>query len=256
MKNKLLIIAIIAIIGFGVLSCLDITDDDSKDYDYSKDYNYIDEDNGKITILKYKGAGGNITVPSKIGGKTVTSIGGGAFYDCTSLASVTIPNSVTSIGPRTFFNCKNLTSVTIPDSVTSIGNYAFDFCTSLTSVTIPDSVTSIVWGAFDCCTSLASVTIGNNVTSIGNFAFSGCTSLTSITIPSSVTSIEFHAFVNCTSLTSVTFATGSNITNFSDGAFPEGYYGNDGNYLKTAYSTGKAGTYSRSEYGYNWAKQD
>ena len=45
--------------------------------------------------------------------------------------------------------CTSLTSVTIPNSVTSIGDYAFDDCTSLTSVTIPNSVTSIGSGAFD-----------------------------------------------------------------------------------------------------------
>ena len=64
----------------------------------------------------------------------VTSIGEDAFYDCTSLTSVTIGNSVTSIGDRAFSNCDSLTSITIPDSVTEIGDAAFYYCTSLTSV--------------------------------------------------------------------------------------------------------------------------
>ena len=76
-----------------------------------------------------------------------------------------------------FSHCTSLTSVTIPDSVTSIGEYAFSSCTSLTSVTIPDSVTSIGNNAFYNCTSLTSVTIGNSVTSIGHGAFTRCTSL-------------------------------------------------------------------------------
>jgi hypothetical protein len=67
----------------------------------------------------------------------------GAFYGCTSLTSVTIPNSVTVIGTYAFHGCTSLTSVTIPDSVSSIGSYAFEGCTSLTSVTIPGRVTSI-----------------------------------------------------------------------------------------------------------------
>ena len=54
--------------------------------------------------------------------------------------------SVTSIGGYAFYNCTSLTSVTIPDSVTSIGEFAFWECTSLASITIPDSVTSIGWG--------------------------------------------------------------------------------------------------------------
>ena len=90
--------------------------------------------------------------------------------------------SVTSIGEAAFQDCSSLTSITIPNSVTSIGVYTFYGCSSLTSITIPNSVTSIDYGAFLGCSSLTSITIGDNVTSIGNLAFSGCSSLTSITI--------------------------------------------------------------------------
>ena len=64
---------------------------------------------------------------------SVTSIGDYAFYDCTGLTSVAIPNSVTSIGSSAFEYCSGLTSVTIPNSVTSIGNWAFNGCSGLTS---------------------------------------------------------------------------------------------------------------------------
>ena len=134
----------------------------------------------------------------------LTSIGTSAFYNCSSLTSVTIGNSVTSIGNYAFFACSSLTSVTIPDSVTSIGNYAFSGCSSLTSITIPNSVTSIGDGAFENCSSLTSVTIPNSVTSIGVEAFFACSSLTSVTIPNSVTSIGDVAFEYCSSLTSIT----------------------------------------------------
>ena len=142
-------------------------------------------------------------VDLNLSGSTFTSIKWVAFYGCTSLTSVTIPNSVTSIETYAFRGCTNLTSVTIPNSVTSIEYGAFNGCTSLTSVTIPNSVIYIMEYAFSDCTSLTSVTIGSNVTSIGGAAFSGCTSLTSVTIPNSVTSIG-SAFSGCTSLTSVT----------------------------------------------------
>ena len=154
----------------------------------------------------------SVTIPD-----SVTSIGGGAFYNCTSLTSVTIPDSVTSIGHSTFARCTSLTSVTIGNGVTSIGDYAFDGCSSLTSITIPDSVTSIGGGAFYGCTSLTSVTIGNGVTSIRDGAFSDCDSLTSVTIPDSVTSIGNRAFEYCTSLTSITIP--DSVTSIGEYAF-------------------------------------
>ena len=134
---------------------------------------------------------------------SVTSIGDGAFRNCTSLTSVTIPDSVTSIGWYAFYNCPSLKSVTIGNSVTSIGDVAFAGCNSLTSVTLGNSVTSIGSYAFDGCTSLTSVTIPDSVTSIGRDAFYGCTSLTSVTILDSVTSIGSYAFYNCTGLTEI-----------------------------------------------------
>ncbi|MBQ2714326.1 MAG: leucine-rich repeat protein, partial [Clostridia bacterium] len=128
-------------------------------------------------------------------------IGAEAFYNCTSLTNVTIPDSVASIGDHAFWGCESLRSVTIGESVTSIGNNAFYECDSLTSITIPNSVTSIGAGAFYDCESLRSVTIGESVTSIGYRAFEKCYSLTSITIPNSVTSIGYDAFYWCYSLT-------------------------------------------------------
>ncbi|MGN1315965.1 MAG: leucine-rich repeat protein [Acutalibacteraceae bacterium] len=162
-------------------------------------------------------ASGEIVIPSTYNDFPVISIGRSAFYDCTSLTSITIPDSVTSIGGSAFRGCKNLTSVTIPDSVTSIGDDAFMRCENLTSITIPNRVTSIGNCAFEYCTSLTSVTIGNGVTSIGNYAFCECTNLTSITIPDSVTSVGNSAFEDCTSLISITIP--DSVTNIGNYAF-------------------------------------
>ena len=164
---------------------------------------------------------GSITIPSSIKvnevAYSVTSIGDYAFYGCSGLTSVTIPNSVTSIGDLVFQCCSSLTSVTIPNSVTSIGQNAFYNCSGLTSVTITNSVTSIGQGAFAYCSSLTSVTIPNSVTSIGDLAFAYCSGLTSITIPNSVTSIGSVAFSGCSGLTSVTIP--NSVTFISDEAF-------------------------------------
>ncbi len=132
-----------------------------------------------------------------------------AFDGCTSLRSITIPDSVESIGSSAFSHCTSLESITIPDKVTSIGDYAFDGCKSLETITIPNSVTSIGDDAFRGCTSLKSITIPDSVTSIGDYAFDGCTSLESITIPDSVTSIGSSAFNRCTSLESIIVGSGN-----------------------------------------------
>ncbi len=130
---------------------------------------------------------------------------------------MTIPNSVESIGTNAFWECTSLTSVTIPDSVKSIGYCAFQKCTSLKSVTIPSSVESIDLDAFEYCTSLASLTIQDGVKSIGDCAFQKCTSLKSVTIPGSVESIGYSVFGYCTSLTSVIIP--DSVESIGDSAF-------------------------------------
>ena len=140
----------------------------------------------------------SVTIPN-----SVTEIGESAFDSC-SITSVTIPNNVTTIGLGAFSGCTSLTSLTIGDSVKTIGSDAFLNCYNLTSVTIPDSVTTIGSNVFNKCSRLISVIIGNSVTSIGNKAFYDCSSLTSVTIPNSVTTIGNYAFYGCKKLTSVT----------------------------------------------------
>ena len=196
-------------------------------------------------------------IPSSL--RSVTVTGGnilyGAFYNCSTITSVTIPDSVTAIGGYAFYNCTGLTSMPIPDSVTSIGRSALSGCTGLTSVTIPESLTNMQNSAFDNCTGLTSVyytgdiagwcgiTFGNrsstplyyagklyidgqlvtdlvipdSVTKIKDYAFSGYTGLTSVNTSNSVNIIGDSAFSGCTGLTSVTI--GNSVTSIGDSAF-------------------------------------
>ncbi len=155
--------------------------------------------NDVVTITKYTGEGGAVTIPNTIEELPVTTIGELAFETCTSVTSVIIPDSVTSIGVAAFYYCTSMTSVTIGNSVISIGGWTFQECTSLTSITIPDSVASIGEEAFRLCSSMTIVTIGNGVNSIGERVFRNCTSLTAINVDasnSSYSSIEGVLFNN------------------------------------------------------------
>ena len=184
-------------------------------------YTYEVGTDGKITITGCdKSANGAITIPSKIDGKPVTSIGDGAFYNCTSLTSITIPNSITSIGKNSFITCWSLTNI----NVASGNNYFSSkdgilFNKDKTTLirypegskravySIPSTVRNIGEDAFSY-SNLKSITIPDSVTSIGSWAFTYCDSLTSITIPSSVTSIGDFAFYHCYNL-SATHYTGT-----------------------------------------------
>ena len=154
----------------------------------------------------------SVTIPN-----SVTRIGDKAFAYCTKLTSVKIPNSVTSIGWGAFGECSRLTSITIPNSVTCIREVTFAFCRNLTSVKIPNSVTSIEQKAFYQCISLKSITIPNSVKTIGESAFESCSGLTSVKIPNSVTWIGFYAFANCKGLTTVTIP--NSVTRIVEKAF-------------------------------------
>ena len=164
----------------------------------------VNEDGTSCTIKACDTAAeGELEIPEEIDGYKVTGIGYNAFYDCSSLTSISIPDGVTSIESWAFEDCTSLTSINIPDGVTIIDNATFHGCSSLTSISIPEGVTSIgqsiassgvKYGAFSGCSSLTSINIPDSVTNIGKYTFSDCSSLTSINIPDSVTNIGGYAF--------------------------------------------------------------
>ena len=168
---------------------------------------------------------------------------GSAFSFCSSLSSVTIPNSVTKIGQFAFSGCSSLNSINIPASVTEIGSLAFSYCTSLYSINIPESVEDIGKEAFyksgiyndesnweddalyvdnclvdiDTDSDKTSFTIKENTRLISRLALNEWKSLKNITLPNSVKYISKHAFVSCTSLTSITLS--NNLLSIGEDAF-------------------------------------
>jgi surface protein len=145
------------------------------------------------------------------------------FYGCTNLTSIegvtNLNASEVTNSDRMFYNCGSLASVTLPDGLTVIGTYAFNRCYSLSSVNIPESVTTVENNAFQNCSSLAeplynsklfvfmptskegTYDVPDGITTIAPYAFRNCYYLTKITIPESVTTVGNYAFQNCTGLT-------------------------------------------------------
>jgi hypothetical protein len=193
-----------------------------------------------VVITRYRGQGGDITIPAAIGGKAVVGIAAYTFPSNSSLTQITIPESVAMIDEWTFNGCSDLTAISvspanqyyrdidgvlfskdnktlisfppqksvsiyaIPQGVTEIGDWAFDGCTGLTQITIPDSVTMIGRGAFVRCTGLTSITLPTGITFISRGVFGRCSGLESITIPENITELGPLAFAGCSSLKSVT----------------------------------------------------
>ena len=166
-------------------------------------------ENGKL-LRRYSSNDSHFVIPD-----CVTEICWGAFWDCSSLTSITIPASVTSIMWQVFSGCDSLASITVEQGnpiYHSAGNCIIEtksktLIAGCKNSVIPDdgSVTSIGDSAFYNCRSLASINIPDSITSIGDYAFAWCHSLKSIVIPNSVTSIGSWAFFGCSSLKTIEY---------------------------------------------------
>lgn len=177
----------------------------------------------------------------------LTTIGRGAFFGCSNLVEILLPDSITTIESMAFFQCSSLIGITIPDSVTSIGESAFTYCSSIeafygkfasedncclivdgkmiayaignsaTEYTIPDCVTSIEVGAATQCSTLKSLTIPDSVHTIKDNAFAVCNNLTSLTLGCGLKNIGYSAFAYCRNLLNVTLP--DSVSNIDWGAF-------------------------------------
>lgn len=203
---------------------------------------YEQYQNNASTSPAYPNLSGAVTIPPTVmyysKTYTVTAIDERAFYNCSAITSLSIPNTVTEIGDYALHNCSGLTSLTIPTSVNFIGWGAFSDCTGLQTVNwnaksctfgeheqfgayIPfneytsTQLTSMIFGneveeipvsLCDGAEGITSVTIPESVKKIGGAAFA-CSGLTSIELPSSVTEMGNSVFNSCANLTS------ANLTN-------------------------------------------
>lgn len=178
--------------------------------------------NAEVTYSGYNKYSGIVNIPQKTeNNMSVIAIGKKAFYECTGLTNVSIPNLVNYIYDYSFYGCTGLESIKIPNEVSEIGNYAFAGCTGLTSINIPNRVSLICSHAFEGCTGLKSVIIANVEAplsnNIGSYAFAGCTELISISFPNSIRSISEHCFEGCIGLSSITIP--NRVENIGEFAF-------------------------------------
>ncbi|MDD4406308.1 MAG: leucine-rich repeat protein [Parabacteroides sp.] len=183
---------------------------------------------------------------------TVTSINVRAFYYCSGLTSVIIPNSVTSIGAYAFEGCSNLENIEIPDSVAEIGGWVFFGCTSLINIyvapenpnysslegvlfnrdgtvliqypakkegiyTIPEGVISFGDYAFYNCTGLTSLVLPESMNVLGQNAFYKFNGLQQIHLPSTLEAIGEDAFFGCVNLQEINIP--DTVTSIGAGAF-------------------------------------
>lgn len=165
---------------------------------------YTIGDNYTVSVTGCVSSAISISIQEKIDGYTVTSIGEGAFSNCTGLVGVTIPESVETLGEGAFYGCTSLTDIVIPSGVKEIPSGTFAYCTSLEKVTLSEGVEQIDSMAFAYCGDLTEVSIPDTVASVGDYAFMYCESLKEIEMPKTVTSFTNGIFYGCASLETFT----------------------------------------------------
>jgi hypothetical protein len=189
------------------------------------DWVFCEAENGNA-LIDYAGGGECAVLPEKYRGEeyaihsyalmlkniravkmpnSVQKIGKGAFWGCTYLTDVSLPDGLKSLSENLFSRCASLEAINIPASVTSIKNFAFSLCTSLRTVEIPAGVREIGKGVFHGCRLLEDVVLPEGVDTVANMLLAQCGGLRSVTLPASVKHIGMGAFFKCYKLDEIIY---------------------------------------------------
>ena len=147
----------------------------------SEDYYYTINEDGTATITGVSNPSfWQLEIPSEIDGHNVSCIGEGAFYNCTRLERVQLPNSIKSIDKAAFYNCKMLSEINFPSGLVSIGKAAFFNCEQLNAL-INCYASSIGDLAFYNCDQIREFSLSHASTYYGKGVFGNCNSFYKLT---------------------------------------------------------------------------
>ncbi len=176
------------------------------------------ESGSAVTIIGFDNSSTAVSIPETINDKPVTAIAENAFFN-SIVETVSMPNTITSIGPGAFYSCTSLRSISVSSGVTKLMENTFRGCSSLTSVTLPNKLNFISSQAFYKCSALAQLVIPSSVTYLGDWAFANCSKLRTISVPDGVTYVGQSLFYECTALERVTFSSASQLTGLNEWMF-------------------------------------
>lgn len=152
---------------------------------------------------------GDLDIPAYINGVPVTGVADSAFWNNTTITSVTFPETIKEIGSMAFCGCTGLTEITVPGNVELIGASAFDGCDNLEAVTLQEGIKEIRGQAFANNPALKTISLPSTLTTISGKAFKNCSALTELTIPDNVTGkIEQETFNGCSALDTLVIGKG------------------------------------------------
>lgn len=227
MRRKLYVLVLSALIAALCMICLSSCFDENREFKFG-DYRYKVE-NGGVVITGYKGQDTDLAMPASIKDMPVVAIGNGAFLNCDTIKSMTIPDSVVRIEGLAFSKCYALEKVTLGQGIREIDFSPFAFCDKMTyneyqsgyyvgteenpyfafvstasksleTLTIHPNTVVVCGSAIENCYTLCEVKIPEGVISLGGFVFQHCSSLEKVHIPKSLESIGLLAFKKCDSL--------------------------------------------------------